>query len=883
MTITKEVFDDYVEKSFFNQYNFSGRFTPSKISSNMIPYKDLQEFHYQTSFFLNFYASLYIELKKHESDITYNITTFTKTIENLGIIIDSSTTINNLSAFTSNNFIFYVNTFEAKTSNQAELYKYGISLSSTIAYLSAYSDIINISKPNFGSNPITLTITSNSILYLNTLILKSSTTLFKTDILNRTNSLSSIPENNKIIKKDNKSKFKEIIEEILFQTPENILGYLLYKKLYYNIILYNINIQNIIRTNYLNYYDNTSLTINNISETNYKYNLITTSQDIKISKDITCDILIVGGGGGGGFNGGGGGGGGEVLYYTNDDISFKSGKSILLNIGTYNIIIGEGGSGGKYQINGQNGLISSIINSSTNTIIVSAKGGGKGGSIDQIGNGGNVGGAGGSGKNIYSGYATSEYGGNGGNGDVDMGGGGGGGANISDINKNGKNGVRSIYNGGGDGGDGININITGTLIEYGGGGGGGSTHSSSKKGLGKFGGGYGGGYGYENGILKMINGENGKINTGGGGGGGCMMGAGGVDNMGNGGNGGSGIVIIRYTDKDNEVIINKVRTYDENKAIKTTKINEIKNLIKENTTNITELNRIHFVNVNNEFLIEKNNYRNKISALNNLKNEFFKTQDILNTSIKLYNDQFKKYKFVKKYSTYIIISLIIIIILIIVVSLFPFFSYNTLKNIYILLLVILIIITFIYYINFKYINLYENFVAIGSETNLISLSSLSDHATFYNDLLPAINEYSNAYNDLLNNMRVNINTIGNKTFSRDSNIYLYNLYLEKKRQVEYNHIKSTNLFNFIEVIKKNIDYLFNIILIISCFTIILLISLIIYSIVPFLYIFIIVLCVVLITILMIYFTIVIIQPTRMIANKKYWASENPALKTIHMI
>ena len=50
MTITKEVFDDYVEKSFFNQYNFSGRFTPSKISSNMIPYKDLQEFHYQTSF-----------------------------------------------------------------------------------------------------------------------------------------------------------------------------------------------------------------------------------------------------------------------------------------------------------------------------------------------------------------------------------------------------------------------------------------------------------------------------------------------------------------------------------------------------------------------------------------------------------------------------------------------------------------------------------------------------------------------------------------------------------------------------------------------------------------------------------------------------------------
>ncbi len=878
MTITKEVFDDYVEKSFFNQYNFSGRFTPSKISSNMIPYKDLQEFHYQTSFFLNFYASLYIELKKHESDITYNITTFTKTIENLGIIIDSSTTINNLSAFTSNNFIFYVNTFEAKTSNQAELYKYGISLSSTIAYLSAYSDIIDISKPNFGSNPITLTITSNSILYLNTLILKSSTTLVKTDILNRTNSLSSIPENNKIIKKDNKSKFKEIIEEILSQTPENILGYLLYKKLYYNIILYNINIQNIIRTNYLNYYDN-SIIINNISNTNYKYISITTSQNIKINKDIQCDILIVGGGGGGSSYLGGGGGGGQVLYYTDNNVVFKSGNSKKLISGIYNINIGAGGSAGN---TGQTSYITNINNQ--NDYIVSAYGGGGGG----IG-GDNIGGAGGTG-NLYiplgqvfkyvPNNRISKNGGNGGSGYGNSGGGGGG-VKINNLN----NGEDGGFSKGGHGGYGIILDITGTNIGYGGGGGGSEYYFQDQfsAGYGRDGGGNGGGS-----SINSIMGPyatSGQANTGGGGGGGFYEYLDNYNRVDNriGGNGGSGIVIIRYTDKDNEVIINKVRTSDENKAIKTTKINDIKNLIKENTTNITELNRIHFVNVNNEFLIEKNNYRNKISALNNLKNEFFKTQDILNTSIKLYNDQFKKYKFVKKYSTYIIISLIIIIILIIVVSLFPFFSYNTLKNIYILLLVILIIITFIYYINFKYINLYENFVAIGSETNLISVSSLSDHATFYNDLLPAINEYSNAYNDLLNNMRVNINTIGNKTFSRDSNIYLYNLYLEKKRQVEYNHIKSTNLFNFIEVIKKNIDYLFNIILIISCFTIILLISLIIYSIVPFLYIFIIVLCVVLITILMIYFTIVIIQPTRMIANKKYWASENPALKTIHMI
>ena len=128
-------------------------------------------------------------------------------------------------------------------------------------------------------------------------------------------------------------------------------------------------------------------------------------------------------------------------------------------------------------------------------------------------------------------------------------------------------------------------------------------------------------------------------------------------------------------------------------------------------------------------------------------------------------------------------------------------------------------------------------------------------------------------------MRLNINTIGSKTFSQDANIYLYNLYLEKKKQIEINKIKLTNFFNMIEVIKKQINYLFNIIFFIACFSIILLIALVIYSTAPQLYIFIIILCVVLISILMIYFSFAIIQPTRMIANKNYWATLNPSKST----
>jgi hypothetical protein len=84
----------------------------------------------------------------------------------------------------------------------------------------------------------------------------------------------------------------------------------------------------------------------------------------------------------------------------------------------------------------------------------------------------------------------------------------------------------------------------------------------------------------------------------------------------------------------------------------------------------------------------------------------------------------------------------------------------------------------------------------------------------------------------------------------------------------------------IEVIKKQINFLFNIIFTIACFLIIILIALVLYSTIPELYIFVIILCVILITILMIYFAYAIIQPTRMIANKNYWASLNPSKKAI---
>jgi hypothetical protein len=322
-------------------------------------------------------------------------------------------------------------------------------------------------------------------------------------------------------------------------------------------------------------------------------------------------------------------------------------------------------------------------------------------------------------------------------------------------------------------------------------------------------------------------------------------------------------------------------------------VEQIKTKIDDNIENINKIKSYSFDS--NDYLIEKAKYKNKINEFNNLRNDFANTLDKLNLSIKLYNTELANYNKIKNYATYITIILILIMVFTIILSIFPIFKNDTKNAIYIITFIILLIITYIYYINFKYVNLYERFYSFTDSANSKALitscallvtynSSDNDNvqnmAFVLNSLLSKINEYTNTITDLLNDLRVNIVTIGNKSFSQDANIIVYNVYLEKKRQLEINNIKLTNLFNMIEILKKQTNYLFNFVFVISCLCLILLLGLVLYSSVPQLYIFIIILCVILITILMIYFAFAFIQPTRMLSNKNYWAITNPSKNTM---
>ncbi len=235
------------------------------------------------------------------------------------------------------------------------------------------------------------------------------------------------------------------------------------------------------------------------------------------------EVLAVAGGGGGGGNGGGGGGAGGLVHNASQAVAANT---------TYAITIGTGGAAGA---NANAGFVGS---NTTFGALITANGGGRGGSYNNP-NGSNTAGAGGSGGGAageftaglsVAGTNTAGQGNSGGSGQnptigCNTGAGGGGGAD--------KAGTTGATGAGGAGGAGLAYAISGSSVYYAGGGGGGVVCASGSVGAAGNGGGGAGSTGA---------GNNGTANTGGGGGGtgigdGTLAGA-----------GGSGIVIVRYPD-----------------------------------------------------------------------------------------------------------------------------------------------------------------------------------------------------------------------------------------------------------------------------------------------------------------------------------------------
>ena len=303
-----------------------------------------------------------------------------------------------------------------------------------------------------------------------------------------------------------------------------------------------------------------------VSASGYRYHIYTSSSTFVVDSSFTpsIEVLLVGAGGGGGSWVAAGGGAGGI-------VNLDSPASLSTSGQTYTVTVGAGGAGqinpGSYSWNSAPVTGGdTTLREAGGTYVLTAIGGGKGGSYDGNGNptnigygqpGGCGGGKGNSGQNNGSGVQTSAstsplgtpvsansrtYG---------IGADGGSSSSNEGYGQEGGGGASGSLRGNGDGQHGVNITWINPAGDYGtntsnsqgagnyyAGGGGAGNHSGGPVGSGGYGGGATGR------SASGTKAPSGIGNTGGGAGGGGLSGG----SYSEGGNGGSGIAIIRYSE-----------------------------------------------------------------------------------------------------------------------------------------------------------------------------------------------------------------------------------------------------------------------------------------------------------------------------------------------
>lgn len=370
--------------------------------------------------------------------------------------------------------------------------------------------------------------------------------------------------------------------------------------------------------------------------------------------------------------------------------------------------------------------------------------------------------------------------------------------------------------------------------------------------------------------------------------------------------------------------LNTIIDYSQTEAQMTaTHATYVVNYIKTQIINLSNLRKISTI-ATSDYVSDKKSAVGRINLLNNLKQNFNETLEGLNSAVNTYNRYTIYYSNLKKYASSIIIFIIMLIIASILLTLSTSIDNNAKNSYYIIILCILIILIIIYHLKFRHVSLYENFATaavtdITSNThfqafrlyentfntncstynngkNILNPSVLSlaqqtdqantnrNHAAFFNTLFQqAVPLYNYTYSLLSNELSSAIYVSNNKIFSEGNNDYLYKLYLEKSKHNELNKLKIVKYANIIEAIKKQIIYIFNIALLLGLITIVLVTCLMFYnygvvsitSIITF--------AVIALIIIMFYISYIMIQQTRMLANKKYWSVNNPSEVTLNQL
>jgi hypothetical protein len=259
------------------------------------------------------------------------------------------------------------------------------------------------------------------------------------------------------------------------------------------------------------------------------------------------------------------------------------------------------------------------------------------------------------------------------------------------------------------------------------------------------------------------------------------------------------------------------------------------------------------------------------------KNFYDKQQD-LNKTINEYNGELENFNNISFYYKLVIAFSILLTIIILVIFGTKSIDNNSKISVYVIIIV-LIIIAFIIYK--QYSGVKEGFTIIYKDSDNSNLGN--DVPFTIIDSTKSINNYKLAVEKLINKVILSLtnSNIGEKLNS--SLTYIKKLSVVKNEKAEIYKIKNMNLMNSIEILKKNANFYYYMIIAISFSIIILNIGLILYLLNSAMIMQIIILCAVLFIILTYYISYYIHKSTRLAENKNYWSNYNPSSSTLDIL
>lgn len=305
------------------------------------------------------------------------------------------------------------------------------------------------------------------------------------------------------------------------------------------------------------------------------------------------------------------------------------------------------------------------------------------------------------------------------------------------------------------------------------------------------------------------------------------------------------------------------------------------------TPNITNLNDdLIYITSNiqtiSDFFKKTDDYTRVTSNITNVSMEntttstnFYNNQQDLNKTINEYNGELENFNNISFYYKLVVAFALLLTIIIIFIFGTNRIDNNSKISVYVIIIV-MIIIAFILYKQFSVVK--EGFTYVHWKTTT-SVDGIAFTGPSGGIPKTTINKYKISVERYINNLILSLTNSNIATNLNSSLTYIKKISVIKNEKAEIYKIKKMNLMNSIEILKKNANFYYYMIIAIFVSIIILNIGLILYLLNPAMVMQIVILCIIPFIVLIYYISYYIHKSTRLAENKNYWANYNPSSTT----